>query len=168
MTSTTLKTYSVAIIERSRAGARRTVTVAGTGEGPALYSAAVTAAYGAGHHYRHDSGLLPHYGYVAWPSEDGATTTLGAPIRVDVDGEVVPSTILEAWGDAATLATGYDIDYVDSQGETRHAAYSGQDVYTRARRGLRTIRERGAQSITVTGSWRDGEITRRVDLRVEG
>lgn len=67
-----------------------------------------------------------------------------------------PRTISDAFP-LATLASVIDLDYTDSQGERRHAGYSGADAFARAKRGLESIRSLGAKSITVTGTWATGQ-----------
>jgi hypothetical protein len=63
-----------------------------------------------------------------------------------------PRTIRDA-SPLAIFASVIDLDYTDSQGERRHAGYSGSDAFARAKRGLESIRGLGARSITVTLAW---------------
>lgn len=158
-------TYLVSVRERTgTVGVRGTVRVPGYEHAHELYDAAVAAVYGGSCHYAQENGLKPNYGHVAWPEQNGQTTQLGAAIRLDVEGETNPTTLSEAWGHYASLAGCFTFDWRDRAGEAQIRVFSGQDAYARAAKALRTIRGQNVSCLRVTGSWRDGEITRTTDI----
>jgi hypothetical protein len=69
-----------------------------------------------------------------------------------------PNTLSAAF-EFATSASAYVIDYTDRAGERHGVAFTGSDVFARAKRAIVVLRGRHATRITVTGTWATGEET---------